>query len=56
MPLRAVVFTFIVDVTWLLPGLTELGENEQVEEAGSPEQFKETDELYVPPSAATVIA
>jgi hypothetical protein len=52
LPLRAVVVTFMLDVACPLPGFGEPGENEQLEEAGSPEQLSET-EPNVPPSACT---
>ena len=41
-PLRAVVLTVIVEFAWPLPGLTELGENEHVDDPGRPEQLIET--------------
>lgn len=43
-----------VEVADVLPGVTDAGVNEQVDDAGRPEQLKSTDDPYVPPRALTV--
>jgi len=43
-----------VDVAELLPGVTLVGVNEQVEAAGKPEQVKEIAVLQLPPWAVAV--
>jgi len=42
------------EVADVLPGLTEAGENEQLEAAGCPEQLRGMGEAKVPPNAWAV--
>ena len=54
-PCCAVVTIVIIDFADVLPGVTEEGENEQVEDFGRPAHFKDTIEANVPSRAETVI-
>ena len=53
-PTRAAVEIVSLELAELFPGVTEAGENEQLEAVGRFEQRSETAEPKVPPSAAAV--